>query len=396
MRRLVLGTRDLAVHVLHGRTAVLERASLLELFAERCGQCGEMSSLPTLLNHESRRRRSPVLVLLVRGTAALKDVRVEDVAGAVLLFQYRIFGLGTRLFAPYDGMGFGTVVAPEAERTRLALMAMRELLSRGAHVALLCCPGEQAQQTEVARQWQGLDLEWAQTSRMVGRSLRLESTFDATLAKLGQTTRSNLRYYRRRLLKRMSLEYFEDLRGKFTEEEFSELNAGSLNPCTVEESRERYRTACESPDGVLVGLRAENGQWLSLIGGFRRGTTTTLHWQMNAAGYEKDSLCTVMRSYFIEHEIERGAKMLTIDRGTQHSMSHAFEQEPVYDLVARRCTWQGALVHKLLGLALGSRHLPLKPNHLAQMLHKNDLHWEQIPSWQHEVVDANSGALVAA
>jgi len=31
-----------------------------------------------------------------------------------------------------------------------------------------------------------------------------------------------------------------------------------------------------------------------------------MHHQMNVAGFEKDSLCTVMRAYFLESEIARG------------------------------------------------------------------------------------------
>ena len=54
---------------------------------------------------------------------------------------------------------------------------------------------------------------------------------------------------------------------------------------------------------------------------------TVLHWQMNAAGYEKLSVGTAMRSYFLEHEVGRGAKKLIYYGGTPHSMGHSFERK---------------------------------------------------------------------
>jgi hypothetical protein len=73
-----------------------------------------------------------------------------------------------------------------------------------------------------------------------------------------------------------------------------------------------------------------------------------LHWQQNASGYERSSLGTVMRSYFLENEIARGARTVSFYGGTPHSMQNSFMQEEVTDLMVRRRTWQAAV---LVGLS---------------------------------------------
>ena len=85
-------------------------------------------------------------------------------------------------------------------------------------------------------------------------------------------------------------------------DELEELNRTSLNPIKFSEFRLQYECACKLPGGFLLGLRNREGKVAEPDWGLATGDVTVLHWQMNAAGYEKRSLGTAMRSYFLEHE----------------------------------------------------------------------------------------------
>ena len=178
--------------------------------------------------------------------------------------------------------------------------------------------------------------------------LHLRPTYEETLAQFGHSTRFNLRYYRRRLARRMWLEFMDDVRSRITSAEFESLNAASLNPIgSAHEVKLRWTCSCELPDSFVVGLRSSEGKWLSLIGGWRQDTTTVLHWQLNAAGYEHDSIGTVMRSFFLEHEVARGTRELLIFGGTPHTIRHAFKEDAIVDLVFCRDSLRSRICRSL-------------------------------------------------
>jgi hypothetical protein len=136
---------------------------------------------------------------------------------------------------------------------------------------------------------------WVSGKRPVAMILLLEPTAKETLAKLGKSTRFNLGYYRRRLQAADPCEFVANAGDFLQEHELEGLNRTSLNPIDPGEFRLQYECACNLPGGFLLGLRNRQEKWLSLIGGWRQGDVTVLHWQMNAAGYEKLSLGTAMR-----------------------------------------------------------------------------------------------------
>jgi hypothetical protein len=201
---------------------------------------------------------------------------------------------------------------------------------------------------------------WAEQNREITKQrLTLGETYEATLAKFGKGTRTNLRYYRKRLLAQMDCQFIADALPVLSEEDLLRMNATSLGPLDVVECKRRFRATRELPGGFLMALRSPNDQLLSIIGGWRQGTTTVMHHQMNAAAYEKSSLGTVMRSYFIESEIERGTRTLIFYHGTNHTISHAFEADCTRDLIVRRKSIRAALLQKLAGLLAS-------PNHYAE------------------------------
>jgi hypothetical protein len=174
----------------------------------------------------------------------------------------------------------------------------------------------------------------------------------------------------------MQMEYVPDAGRALRGVNLQALNAASLNPIEPGEFARRVQAAANLPESFLVGLRSADGTWLSLIGGWRQGTTTVLHWQMNRAGYEKHSLGTVMRSFFLENEIAHGATDLFIYGGTPHSMRHAFDEQPVADLVLQRRCWTGEALRRASGLL--RRYAKVGgADFLLECLHSSDMQWTE-------------------
>jgi hypothetical protein len=355
---------------------VLKLAPVLEELAGCTAQLGAMHWLGYFLSTQSIASKPPSLVLQLNDPSHAHPLQARNIRAAALFFEYRVAGIRTRVFSTDDAVGYRTVVAPPQERDRFARRAAQLLLRAGAHVVLanyepLGGATLSVSEPDVLTGWR---------ERTVPCILPLATTFDETLARLGRATRFNLRYYRRRLAKRLELEFVEDVRQHITLEEFAALNAASLNPVTSDhEIHLRWNCSCKLPGSFVVGLRTSQGKWLSLISGWRHETRTVLHWQMNAAGYERDSIGTVMRSFFIEHEIAGGARELLIYGGTSHTINHAFTQHTVADLLICRDSFRARICRNV------ARHLScragfLRSNHLLRTLGELEMRqYEELP-----------------
>jgi hypothetical protein len=173
--------------------------------------------------------------------------------------------------------------------------------------------------------------------RSAPRYLELQPTIEATLARMGAHTRRNLRLYRRRAVTELGAEFVPQV--SIDRHDYFELNRASTNPAPGDQACWRYELfrRAETDDRVLLcGLRGRDGQWLSLIGGRRNGTTTEIDRQLNRAGLPRFSLCTAMRAFLLEHEIARGTKRLVFEGGTPHPMRFAFTNGQTVDLLAVR------------------------------------------------------------
>jgi hypothetical protein len=363
--------------VLIGRAEVLAQSSMLESLAERCDQAGAMNWLGYFLAASSFKGKHPYLVLMMKSGADTSSPRLEEVHAAVLLFEYRVLGMPTGAFSTDDWAGFRTVIAPEAERPAMSVMAADALLARGAEMVLISY-GQHPGLARPLRPVMHSRAMWVSGKRPVAMSLLLEPTVKETLAKLGKSTRFNLGYYRRRLQAAEPCEFVDNAADFLQEDELEGLNRRSLNPIDPGEFRLQYECACNLPGGFLLGLRNRQRKWLSLIGGWRQGGVTVLHWQMNAGGYEKFSLGTVMRSYFLEHEVERGAKKLIYYGGTPHSMGNSFEREEVTDLIVRRRSLRSDALLGAVRLLGALRSYVGINSLLVQMVGSGQLDWRSV------------------
>jgi hypothetical protein len=375
----------LHVVVLCGHAVVLDHASLLEKLALRCEQPGSMSWLHYFLNVSSFKGKKPYLVLMMRSETVSSPPQLDEVEAAVLLFEYRAFGLPTGVFSTDDWAGFRSVVAPEAERASVAAAAADAMLQRGAQFVLV---SYRAHETLTRANQPALlhAMRCGWRTRPIYMSLPLEPRLEATLAKLGRATRFNLGYYRRRLVAQIPHEFLADVRGVLKDEELDELNRLSLNPISPSDFRLQVKSALELNGGYVLGLRTPDGKWLSLVGGWRQRDVTVMHWQMNASGYEKFSLGTAMRSFFLEHEIGRGTKTLMYYGGTRHSMANSFVQEEVTDLLVQRGSLRSVVFQKLAGMLVASQYGSRINSVVVQAIGARSIEWQSPGSGARESV----------
>jgi hypothetical protein len=101
-----------------------------------------------------------------------------------------------------------------------------------------------------------------------------------------------------------------------------------------------------------------------------------LQWQTNVTGYEEYSLVTVTRSFWLEHEIALGTRLVRLDGGTNHAMNHSFVPEMAVDLILRRRSLRTLAMVKVVAPLLADRRLPFGRNSfLAETLMRPELEW---------------------
>jgi hypothetical protein len=323
--------------VLRGRVEILRLRSVLTTLSELCGQAGAMDYLEYFLTAPPNLKKTPYLVLMAsRSDVSVFELRAEDLRGAVLVYEYRVLGFGSRLFTTCDFNGRRAVIAPAARRTQISAMVCRYLMEQGAQIVLLnlelgstenCQVCFEAAMAGKRKHW------WATQTREAGGTLALQKTLDATLANMGKHTRRNLRYYRRKAEADLEYSFLNDVKNTLTMAQLMELNYASTHPVAQSVLERRYQTM-KSMEGFFgVGLKQPGGQWLSLLGGRRHHGITEIDWQMNRDGLAKYSVGTVIRSYLIEYEIAIGTDRLFFEGGTPHIMRHSFLSAEAMDIV---------------------------------------------------------------
>jgi len=364
------------VHFVTGRDKVLRLSRQLIEFSARCGQPGAMHDIAYFLSKPGALPRIPHL-LLVSKTADLnlRSPDLDDVLGILLIFEQRVSGFGVRAFATNDRSGRGTLIAQPSQRATVVALATRALLERGAHLILMSFRAEDIPGSAMAAELPLLAVvahgkgvaRWARRERTIPGYLPLSETFDSTVAKIGQRTRSNLRYYRRRAESLLGCEFLPRI--EVSREDVLAFNRECMYAVPAEVIGWRYDSLQELSEPIFMGIKDRDGRWLSMLGGRRYLDRSEILWQLNRDGLAVYSLGTVMRSYFIEHEIAHGSRRLYIEGGTPHPIKFSFVAENLIDLVVVRRT----LAAKVMRM-LAQRYI--KPdNELSHMLGAKGLEW---------------------
>jgi hypothetical protein len=362
------------VHVVTGRDKILRLSGKLMHFSERCDQSGSMHDLAYFLSKPGAMPRVPHLLLVGPGDLSVENPKLDELMGCVLIFEQQLCGVGLGAYATNDLSGRGSLIAPASERMRVAALTCRALLNRGAHVILMsfrAADRPALASSELVGKRLGTRgktvARWAQKDRTIPGYLPLASTYDRTLAAIGQRTRSNLRYYRRRAESQLGCQFLPAI--EVTREEVLAFNRESMFGVSASVAGWRYDSLKELSEPVFMGLKDREGRWLSMLGGRRYLDRTELLWQLNRAGLGTNSLSTVMRSYFIEHEVLRGATRLYIEGGTPHPIRFSFMPESLTDLVVMRQSLTAKVIRRM-----ASRYIS-RDNELSHMLSDEDLEW---------------------
>jgi hypothetical protein len=363
---------NLTLHhiVVRGKDPILQLRHLLVPFSEQCGQPGTTEDLPYFLAKPGLLSRIPTLYLVVsRPGLSLPQVQVEDLVGVAILYEYKFFGIRTGLFTSNDRSGRGSIIASETQRLDMALYISGLLIRGGGRAVLLSLQGDQkAPDVPTPAQLRlgafGLaSAKVALRARSLPAYLTLQPTYDGTLGKLGQKTRSNIRYYRRRAEAQLKCTFIPQV--EISEDDLLAFNKETMFAVPDRDALWRLRTQGELTDPFLMGMKDGDGRWLSVLAGRRHKTHSEILWQMNRDGLPNHSLSTVIRAYCMEHEIARAATRLYIEGGTKQSIQNTFECEIVMDLsVVRNAMW-ASLLRRL------SKRMVFPDNVLATML---DLH----------------------
>jgi hypothetical protein len=361
----------LPIRVFRGRAELLAMQGRLIELSRMTGQPGAMDWLDYFVRSPDSVAKTPYLLLLgSRGMLHRGGAQAEDIVAAVLVYEYRVAGVGTHVFATDDVMGLRTVIAPAERRIEVAQLAIRKLMEMGAVAVLISVDGGERAGKRNAAAVETYKL--GSRTRTAPRYLVLLNTVDETLATLGPKTRRNFRCYRRRAELELGTQFVSDVQMGLAE--LLEMNRRSMNPADDGMVVWRY-SLLESESArvgtMFCGVHAADGRWLSLIGGRRHGDTTEIDWQMNLTGLPHYSLSTVMRAYLLEHEIARGTRQLMFEGGTPHPMRHSFATAESTDVVAvRRWSVRGWMLRKF------SRWLLPRNNFLGAALKDDDVAWK--------------------
>jgi hypothetical protein len=358
------------IHTVRGGGSILRLQQVLADLSERCGQPGVMDDVGYFLSKPGTFRRVPHLLLFSKMPKLdLERLTANDLVGAVLLYKYTVLGCGIGTFSTNDRSGRGTLVAPAALRSTMAEMVTRRMMNGGALAVLISFRDGESEDKREDSNKNGLfgnsaandrRARWVWRERETPDYLALEETYAGTLGKIGQRTRRNMRYYRKRAEGELGCAFLPLV--QIDKREFLDFNRDCMYAVSTKVAMWRYDSLKYLEVPLFMGIKDRDGRWLSLLGGRRHNAGTEILWQMNRGGLSAYSLSIVMRSYFMEHEIAQGMTKLYMEGGTAHPMRFSFVNDKVTDLVVIRRFRLALLVPKLVKLFI-------KPdNELALML----------------------------
>jgi hypothetical protein len=276
-------------------------------------------------------------------------VRQEcELAG--LLYAKEKIVLGCRLGVAYADLSWGSVLFGDAFQQQQTFgIAIEKLLSSpgidGVRLRVLRGSPELAAIRKLIASRE-LDVHFSRVKDHA--NLVLPKTYEDLLKSFGSTTRHNFRYYRSRF-EAAGHTYVENL-------PLDELRSAALylkprctiatQPGSVERLLDMVATADQA---VAVGLKHQNGDWLSVIGGVYRPGAGVLLFQLNDdQGFPRNSLSVVLRGYLIETLIRRGMSWLSIWGGTAAPLSRYVKYIPTVGIHLDLPSFRWRLVRQLV------------------------------------------------
>lgn len=235
--------------------------------------------------------------------------------GVVYCKQRKILGLPTGMLYGDATLSAMVLSAPE-DRACVFRSAMIALLQRrGFRAIRLLVPPEGAEREalEEIRALIPVDMSYAAGENHC--SLDVGLSYDSFLERMGQRTRRNLRYYRRRF-EQSGHTYVPEM----SSAEFMTAVEALLKKSVIGANPNGVARAMQIISSVdrpfFSGLRHRDGSWLSVIGGWYEKDHLMIFFQMNDdQDHASSSLSLVMRGYAIEDLIRRGIQTMVFWAG---------------------------------------------------------------------------------
>ena len=277
-----------------------------------------------------------------------------DVAGILYAKERVISGISTGVVYADGSLG-GMLFVREQHRQDVFRVALETLLSspgiRGVRLRVLRDGGDldAIGQLVVSR---SLDVQYSLIEHddsplwKYHAHLPLTDSYERFLSRLGSTTRHNFRYYRRRFeasghrfIDRLSP---DELRSAALELAPKSKFVTSWRNLEIENG---LKMVAASSRPLAIGLKHQNGEWLSVIGGWYRPRGGVLCFQCNNdCDFGSDSLSIVLRAYLIESLIGQSLEELVIWADTRGPLSRYVSYVPAVGvrLDLPTCSWRVA------------------------------------------------------
>jgi hypothetical protein len=277
-----------------------------------------------------------------------------DVAGILYAKERVISGISTGVVYADGSLG-GMLLVREQHRQDVFRVALETLLSspgiRGVRLRVLRDGGDldAIGQLVVSR---SLDVQYSLIEHddsplwKYHAHLSLTDNYERFLSRLGSTTRHNFRYYRRRFeasghrfIDRLSP---DELRSAALELAPKSKFVTSWRNLEIENG---LKMVAASSRPLAIGLKHQNGEWLSVIGGWYRPRGGVLCFQCNNdCDFGSDSLSIVLRAYLIESLIGQSLEELVIWADTRGPLSRYVSYVPAVGvrLDLPTCSWRVA------------------------------------------------------
>lgn len=299
-----------------------------------------------------------------------------DVVGILYARERVISGVPTGIVYADGSLG-GILLGDPAHQANAIRVAVETLFAfpkiRGVRLRVLPCSGE----LEIIR-------EMVASGSFDGRyspiehddsplwkyhaHLPLAQTYDQFLQRLGSTTRHNFRYYRRRC-EGAGHKFVESLSVEELRSAARELGPKSKYASRIQEMSiaRDLEVVAATTRPLAVGLKHQNGEWLSVIGGWYLPGGAVLCFQCNNEfDFGPDSLSVVLRGYLIELLIRQGLEELVIWSDTGPPLSRYVSYTPTIGIRLDIPTYSWRVARRFISTI--TPHLPRRLAAAAQWI----------------------------
>jgi len=274
----------------------------------------------------------------------------NELVGAVYAGEPHICGLPVGVVAVGYAAEGKTVVARDAVATQVLGAALRHLaVCRRYHTIYVRDRSSLSDRLrDTLSQVPSICCQDGRTE--ANHTLLLENSFESLLSTFGRRIRRNLTYYRRRAV-HAGIEFRQELSSKEISNALSYLAARQRTSRYSARQLRTHRRAVDQMRGSFwYGLHTSAGEWISLIGGWRRGETAYIVLQVNNSdkAYDHISISIASRSYLVEELIRVGVRQLEFLGGCQGLLEGYCVKETWCCAVIEKTTWAATAI-RLIG-----------------------------------------------